>query len=341
MSHEITIREDGFAEAAYSMQPAWHGLGTVFDHAMSSSEALTAAGLDWEVRQEDVYRRTDPEIPQEYICLDNIKLNTRSDNDVVLGMVSDHYQVIQNVEAFQFLDALVEEHEMKFESAFSLYGGKKVVLLAQMPGVETIAKDDHILPYILMSLGHDGTESIRFGPVAMRVVCANTYAIANEEKGVSSLSIQHRGNIQEKLDRARGILGLASTQFAQYAEIGSQLAEYKLSKDDWMSYLNIMCPELNPLDPDHTPRRAKKLQETRDEIINCFCNERQQLEGIGKSAWAAYNAVVEHIDHLPRRGATRQRKAEARFNVCLYGAGRDMKERALATACRFAGIETV
>jgi len=44
MAHEITVREDGFAEAAFAMEPAWHGLGTVFGHAMNSAEALSAAG---------------------------------------------------------------------------------------------------------------------------------------------------------------------------------------------------------------------------------------------------------------------------------------------------------
>jgi hypothetical protein len=67
----------------------------------------------------------------------------------------------------------------------------------------------------------------------------------------------------------------------------------------------------------------------------------QRLPGIERTAWAAFNAVTEHIDHLPRRGATPERKAEARFNVCLYGPGRDMKERAFQAACKFAENELV
>ena len=73
-------------------------------------------------------------------------------------------------------------------------------------------------------------------------------------------------------------------------------------------------------------------------VPDAFLNRRQMLPGMEHSAWAAFCAVTEHIDHLPRRGATQRQKAEARFNVCLYGPGRDMKQRAFEAACRFAGL---
>lgn len=338
MAHEITIRKDGFAEAAYSLRPAWHGLGQVFDHPMTALEVLTGAGLNWQVAQEEIYRRKYPLPfgPVEYPLLKGWKLNLRQDTGLILGMVTDQYKVVQNTEAFEFLDALVENHEMLYESAFSLYGGRKVVMLARMPGAATVVPGDHVLPYVLMSLSHDASEAIRFGGVATRVVCANTYSIANDERGVKSMTIRHTGDIKEKLAQARNVLGLVSRQFAQYAEISQKLAERRLTTVEWNQYLDIMCPELDPRDPDYTERRAGQLAETRMSIRLAYVNERQMLAP--KTLWAAYNAVSEHIEHLPRRGASRERKAEARFNVLLYGAGMSQKERAFATACRFAGI---
>ncbi len=342
MSHEITVRKDGFAEAAFSLTPAWHGLGQVFDHTMKSKEAFIAAGLDWEVHQIPAYMGWDDAQGQKkFEQVPGHMFNVRSDNREVLGMVSDHYKIVQNTEAFAFLDALVENHEMEYESAFSLYGGRKVVVLARRPGFEQVVEGDAILPYILLSLGHDGTEAIKFGPVATRVVCANTYAMALGEGGVKEMSIRHSGDIQSKLAQARDILGVASKAFEDYAETGRQLAQRRLSWAEWTEYLDIMCPELDPRDPDWTELRAKRLAETRASIMDAYTNDRQRLNGIVQSAWAAYNAVSEHIDHLPRRGASPERKAEARFNTCLYGVGRDMKHRALEAACRFAGIELV
>lgn len=339
MSHGITIREDGFAEAAYSLEPAWHGLGTVFDHAMSSREALEGAGLDWGVEQESVYQLTSDGVSRVYAELPKFKLNFRADTDAVLGMVTDQYKVVQNVEAFEFLDELVENHEMLYESAFSLYGGRRVCVLARMPGVREVVEGDPLLPYVLLSLSHDGTGAIKFGPTAVRVVCANTYTFSLSEGNVKDLSIRHTGNIKGKLRQARNILGIASEQFNQYAEVGKTLAQRQLSNEEWREYLDIMCPELDPRDPDYTGQRENALAKTRLSIKSCFRNDRQATAP--GTAWAAYNAVAEHMDHLPRRGATQRSRSEARFNVTMFGAGRDIKRRAFETACRFADVQPV
>ncbi len=345
MAGGITIRADGFAEAAFSLQPAWHGLGTVFDHMMSSKEAFTAAGLDWTVEQRDA-AVCNPLVAdgewhlQSFSPAKGYRFNIRSDSKKILGCVTDHYKVVQNCEAFQFLDALIENNEMLYESAFSLYGGRKVVVLAKMPGYEQVADGDPILPYILMSLQHDGTGAIKFGPCAVRVVCANTYTVALGEGRIKEMSIRHSGDIQHKLSQARDILQISKEGFNQYVGTGQKLAQYRMSLQMWDEYLNIMCPPLDPRDPDYTERRAEKLDETRSLIEEAFHNDRQNFGSISSTAWSAYNAVSEHIDHLPRRGASVLSKSEARFNVCLYGIGRDMKERAFQLACRFAGIST-
>ncbi len=342
MSHEITIREDGFAEAAYSLTPAWHDLGQVYDYAMSSKEALEGAGLDWTIEQKPLFshqeRDSNAGEDEGFVRLKGYQLNLRSDTTLPLGIVSDHYKIVQNTEAFEFLDALVDEGEMLYESAFSLSGGKQVVMLAQMPGVFQVVQNDPLVNYIMLSMSHDGKQGIQFGPTSVRVVCANTYQMAVQAKGskIKGLSISHKGDIKDKLARARMLLTQAKEQLYTYNQSAVKLAEQKLSKSDWIKFLDIMCPELDPLDPDYTPRRARSLFETREAITCCYHNDLQLTAP--HTAWAAFNAVTEHIDHLPRRGSGR-RQAEARFNVTFYGVGRDMKQRAYELACKMADIQ--
>ena len=61
MSHEIYehdslfyVNSDESLEAEGRRVP-WHGLGTPVLHAPTSEEALTLAGLDWEVLKTPVY----------------------------------------------------------------------------------------------------------------------------------------------------------------------------------------------------------------------------------------------------------------------------------------------
>ena len=71
-------------------------------------------------------------------------------------------------------------------------------------------------------------------------------------------------------------------------------------------------------------------------IEAAFRNERQDTAP--ESAWSAFQAVAEVVDHMPRRGHGVLAKAEARFNTCLSGVGQDLKERAFKAACNVAGI---
>lgn len=356
MSHEITVREDGIAEAAFALKPAWHGLGTVLDHPMTSAEALEEAHLDWRVLQRSlgVATPTTIETPEGPVVVDRYHdipdylANIREDSGDVLGIVTEAYRVIQNTEAFQFLDGLVAEGAMQYESAFSLNGGRRVVLLGRLPKVDQIIQGDEVLRYVLLSLHHDGSGAIRFGPTAVRVVCANTYAMALERVGIAGvkaadfsreMAIRHMGDVKVKLEKARTILAATNEQFDVHAEVSRELVKHRMTAAEWDTFLDVMCPALDPRDPDWTERRAERIEATRKAIAETYHNERQTLDGIEETAWAAYCAVTEHIDHLPRRGANQQRRAEARMNVCLYGAGRDMKQRAFEAACRFAGVK--
>lgn len=43
----------------YVRETPWHGLGTRVNETLNSKEALTAAGLDWNVVQESIYTGTE------------------------------------------------------------------------------------------------------------------------------------------------------------------------------------------------------------------------------------------------------------------------------------------
>lgn len=346
MGHEITVRKDGTAEAAFALTPAWHGLGTVLDHPMTSEEAITAAHLDWRVIQREVAQIVPKtiETPEGPVQSRTARIipghfaNVREDDGTVLGLVAGMYKVVQNREAFEFLDALIQEEAILYETAFSLRGGKWVVMVGRLPESRQIVQGDEVLRYVMLSTCHDGTGSVKFGPTSVRVVCANTYAMALDKRTTRDLAVPHTGDLKGKLAEARKILLDVGEMFDVYESQASKLAEVKLSKEEWIQYLDLLCPELDRRDPDWTERREEAIRKTRLSILSAYCNPRQGLaEG---TAWAAFNAVTEHVDHLPRRGASRRAKAEARFNVALYGIGRDMKERAFRAACRFAKVET-
>src|SRR5271170_5617388 len=95
--------------------PPWHGLGRNVSEAVTSKEAITLAGLDWQVDQWPVSAVA----PDGWgtVATKRFVANVRTDTKAVLGVVSRKYRPFQNHEAFSFCDALVGEGLAKYETA--------------------------------------------------------------------------------------------------------------------------------------------------------------------------------------------------------------------------------
>ena len=102
----------------YVREKPWHGLGVEVSEAPNSEDALRFAGLDWNVRQENVFNSRGGVIK-------GFKANVRDSDDSVLGVVGDRYKVVQNRDAFKFTDELIGT-DVRYETAGSLREGKQI-----------------------------------------------------------------------------------------------------------------------------------------------------------------------------------------------------------------------
>ena len=131
----------------------WHGLGAVLDRPPATiAEAIEASGLNWRVEREpiavdrgdaatDWWEPRCEEIPGYYATV-------RQDTRTVLGIVGERYRIVQNEEAFQFVDQLLGS-SLHFETAGSLHGGRRVWVLATLPEHIEVGGDP-VRPYVLL-----------------------------------------------------------------------------------------------------------------------------------------------------------------------------------------------
>jgi hypothetical protein len=97
MAHELATT-DGKTAMMYAGETPWHGLGTKLVEPATSREAITAAGLDYNVELKPIYTGDGTLIPQR-------KAVVRDDSRDVLGIVvRNSYQPVQNQQSFGFLD---------------------------------------------------------------------------------------------------------------------------------------------------------------------------------------------------------------------------------------------
>lgn len=266
----------------YTREIPWHGLGTKVMEAPASKEALYLAGLDWQVEQEEIYTETGNLVA-------GFKANVRDTDQKILGVVTDRYKVIQNDEAFAFTDELLGEG-VRYETAGSLQGGRKVWLLAHLPH-EYIIAGERISPYLVFSNTHDGSGSIKVAVAPIRVVCNNTLNLAlNTAK--RSWSAIHTGDIKSKLEEAKNTLFMANAYMDELGKEFENLRKKKLTEKQVMEYIELLIP----VDENGTSQQKKNIIRLQDDMkIRYF--DAPDLKDVGNNAYRFINAVSDFATH--------------------------------------------
>jgi phage/plasmid-like protein (TIGR03299 family) len=330
----------------------WHGLGKVLQAAVTAKEAIKLAGLDWTVEKRPL--RTwggdgaSLEVPGWFATV-------RTDTNAVLGVVSAAYRVLQNSEAFAFMDEAIQSGAAMWETAGSLKEGRRVWMLARIPNTVKVRKGDEVNPYALLSMGHDGGMAVHTLPTTVRVVCDNTLNLALG-KADRHLIVRHVQSLKGKMALARhhlGVIGQRVEKFADEAQLLSRVvvateqrvrsyaeqfypARTKPDFSDGKALLNqIMSRKhqnqdvVSDLLAAHyaeSERTAKKNGVILDQIVDNF--ERDPAKG---TAWGAYNAVSQYVDHQAK-----YKTDENRLNSVWFGSGDDLKQKAYVSALALA-----
>lgn len=286
MAHNIEIRQ-GRSSIVYAGATPWHRLGQKVEEAFNAETALRQGGLDFTVEKVPVCTADDQlTIPDRFAL-------RRTDTKDVLGMVTDFYQPMQNVEAFSFFDSVFGKNAARYEVAGVLGKGEKVWLLAKLPGEFQVANHDLVGKYLLLTNGFDTNEPVRARFTPIRVVCQNTLNAALRQGG-SEIRIQHIGNVQAKLEIAGNLLKAAGLYFNDVEEVFRGFARRDLTQRVLNNYLTrVVTGSIQKLEDLTRPARK-----TVDRILELHETGRgADMKHVRGTLWGAYNAVTEHIDH--------------------------------------------
>ena len=250
--------------------------------APTSADALSLAGLDWNVIQKSV-------VTEDGIPIPGFKANLRDTDKKVLGIVTDRYKVIQNIDAFSFTDELLGEG-VTYETAGSLQEGRRTWLLAKLPQ-RYIISGDEITPYLVFMNSHDGTGAIKAAMTPIRVVCQNTLNLALST-AKRYWSTNHTGDIRGKMEDARYTLLYADQYMAELGKAIDSLTRVKLTDRQVYEYIDALFPLLeNP-----TEQQKKNILKMKEEMkLRYF--DAPDLKHVGKNAYRFVNAVSDFATH--------------------------------------------
>ncbi len=296
MAHELET-QNGVASFASFREPAWHGLGTVFDTEKNTNEMLVAANLNnWNVRLEDmpIPSHLTSDKQYQYVVRTNPTTNTQTD---VLGVVGERYHVLQNEDLFSFGDNILDGGG-RWETAGSLRGGRVVfgsLALERETVLDPNGVADVVKTYLLINTSHDGSIAIQASITPVRVVCANTLNVAlnrtKKKDGVKqSFKIRHTQTANGKVQVARETLGLANAYMNEFDKMAHAMIAKEISAKDFNDIILAAYPK-----PEKDNKGSFKKWENKVDMINdIYTGEYNGM--ISGNAWGAFNALTERLD---------------------------------------------
>jgi phage/plasmid-like protein (TIGR03299 family) len=310
---------------------AWHGLGATVEGLLTASEALQAAKLNWLVEKKPIMVCGGKKIPDMYATI-------RNDDHSVLGVVGANYHVLQNADAFNFFDPIAERGDAIYETAGSLFGGRRVFITAKIPGLIRVGTGEDVSEkYILLSNSHDGSTAVQAKLIVTRVVCNNTLTVAMRERG-DSVTIRHSALMAEKLSFASEMLGVANKKFVEMESTFNAMRDKQMTESDVRAYLN-RCFNVAPV------RGDKQYKEQEGDISKEKRAIAQVMElhesGLGSdmvrgTLWGAFNAITEFTNHhrTYKQRENGNDRADNKLNSLFFGQSASLGDRALNEAVK-------
>ena len=298
MAHDLETWSGGRSASFVSArQHAWHRLGTVLPAEFDAADAMRYAKLGgWNVRTQAL--QTTPmlsadgvdvlAVPEHFATVRTNPVTGRPD---VLGVVGRGYTPIQNEEHAALLDALVDESGAHFETAGSIRGGRQVFLTMKLPRTMLIGGIDAVDLYIVACNSHDGTSAFRLLISPVRVVCANTQALAIR-RAQSSFSIRHTSGAHGYIGQARQALGLTFRFADAFQAEADRMIEQAITDEQFRDIVGQLWTT------DSQSQRSKTITENRQAALSGLLHSSDTNTAIRGTRWAAYQAITEYTDHV-------------------------------------------
>lgn len=263
-------------------QYPWEGLSSPVTGAQTSERAMKLAGLDWQVCKKPLY--CNEKIVQGKFGL------VRDDTGDTIGICGNQYNIMQNKEAFDFVESLVA-NDVLFETAGCLDGGSRVFMSTKIQDEWTIGDDDIGL-YLLLSAPHTGHDSLKVAVTPIRAICKNTL-IAGLKTAKRSWNLRHNSTLSGRLEDARASLNLASDYMTKFVEFGNRAIDKRVSSNVIEKLVETVLFPVTGTDSD----RARRMRENKMEKLNA-CYNMPDLSGMKGTIWGVLNAVSDYETHF-------------------------------------------
>ncbi len=352
MAHQIAVTngKHAFTRRAGSL-PAWHGLGGETPASADLETWARNAGLTFQVLSVPTLYPFNGETRQ----FAGRQTLIRSDTGAGLGIHSDGYRVVQPSTVLEFFRDLTRGMGWQMETAGALKGGAAYWALASTGQTITDKGGDETRGYMLLATSCDGSMATHAKETAVRVVCANTLAVAMLNGKGKAVAVKHSTTFDPAAVKRE--LGLVDwdRSWSEFGETLRQLQDIHVDTEtarDYFSELlrpgyreqaqaaerhNLAAESFSDLIQAPARLRSHKAELVRDkpereirglsELMECYYSAPGATPGTG---YGLVNAVTRYVDH------SRGKDPDKRLTSAWFGQGDQLKTRAVTEALALA-----
>lgn len=263
----------------------WSNIGYDIRKATTVEEALKLSHLDYTVEKVPCFLADGTPIPGAF-C-------TKKENSTeTFGVVGKEFSIIQNIEGFDFINALVGEG-LTFLKAGE--NRKMVWIIGQLPTIEVLG--DKVTPHVIFQNSHGGNTTLKATIAPLRIICQNQFNLTFR-KADNKISLRHTSSIKERLHTAETVLAQNSIYLDEFKKKAEEMASTKISKAKVDSFLDSIFE----VKADFNPTKVKAVEEKRARFMAAYQAEDNQ-NFIG-TQWGLVNAYTDYVTHKPLKKDT-------------------------------------
>lgn len=263
----------------------WTNIGYDIQKATTVEEALKLSHLDYTVEKVPCFLADGTPIPGAFCTKKENSLET-------FGVVGKEFSIIQNIEGFDFINALVGEG-LTFLKAGE--NRKMVWIIGQLPTIEVLG--DKVTPHVIFQNSHGGNTTLKATIAPLRIICQNQFNLTFR-KADNKISLRHTSSIKERLHTAETVLAQNSIYLDEFKKKAEEMASTKVSKAKVDSFLDTIFE----VKADFNPTQIKNMEEKRTRFLAAYQAEDNQ-NFIG-TQWGLVNAYTDYVTHKPLKKDT-------------------------------------
>lgn len=262
-----------------SRTSSWENLG----HKTLTSDLHTALkdlDLDYTVRTTEAGGVADG----SFIRLPNRLLTYRDDTNEAFGIVSERYQVIQNQEAFSFIEN-IDDLQLT-HGGHTSWGS--VWMIGKLPEVKIL--DDAVQPNLIFQTSHDGSVPMKATICMLRLACQNQFTHSFNDSP-ATVRIKHVGNVESKLEEAAQVLRSVDKYIRSYQAQAEFLATKKVTPE----FFNKVLDKFFAIPEEASTRAINRAEEDRQDFLDAYhADDNGNFIG---TRWGLINAYTDYFTH--------------------------------------------